>query len=58
MKLAIAALMLTTLAGPASAQHHQQPPHTPYAGFQQRELKALSAQQIADLRAGREWALL
>ena len=57
MKLAIAALMLTTLAGPASAQHHQQPPHTPYAGFQQRELKALSAQQIADLRAGRGMGL-
>jgi hypothetical protein len=53
MKLAIAALTMTALAGPASAQHHQQPQHTPYAGFQQREVKALSAQQIADLRAGR-----
>ncbi len=57
MKLVVAALMVTALAGPASAQHHQQPQHTPYAGFQQREVKALSAQQIADLRAGRGMGL-
>lgn len=55
MKLAIAALMMTALAGPASAQHQSQ--HTPYAGFQQREVKALSAEQIADLRAGRGMGL-
>lgn len=28
-------------------------PHRPYAGQETREIKALSAQQIADLRAGR-----
>jgi hypothetical protein len=57
MKLAVAALTMTALGGPASAQHHQQPQHAPYAGFQQREVKALSAQQIADLRAGRGMGL-
>ena len=52
MKLAIAALMMIALAGPVSAQHHhQKPQHTPYSGFQQREVKALSAQHIDDLRA-------
>jgi Spy/CpxP family protein refolding chaperone len=35
-----------------------QPGHAmPYAGFQTREIKALSDQQIADLRAGRGMAL-
>jgi Spy/CpxP family protein refolding chaperone len=57
MKLAIAALTVTALVGPASAQHHQQSQHAPYASFQQREVKALSAQQIADLRAGRGMGL-
>ena len=57
MKFAIAALLLTALAGPASGQHHQQHQHSPYAGFQQREVKALSAEQIADLRAGRGMGL-
>jgi hypothetical protein len=57
MKLALAALMMAALTGPASAQHHHQPQHTPYAGFQQREVKALSAEQIADLRAGRGMGL-
>jgi len=42
----IAALVLTVAA--ASAQQHQ-----PYAGLQQRPVKALSDQEIADLRAGR-----
>ncbi|MEX0590011.1 MAG: hypothetical protein WD207_02880 [Xanthobacteraceae bacterium] len=42
----IAALVLTVAA--ASAQQHQ-----PYAGLQQRPVKALSDREIADLRAGR-----
>jgi hypothetical protein len=43
--LLIAAAVLGA-AGPAAAQ-------SPYAGLQQRPIKALSEQQIADLKAGR-----
>lgn len=35
----------------------QESPKSPYAGFEQRPIKALSAQQIADLRAGRGMSL-
>ena len=54
MKLWIAAL-LALLAAPAVAQQaeHGHSGHPPYAGFEQREIKALSEQQMADLRAGR-----
>lgn len=31
--------------------------HAPYAGLQKREIKALSEQQISDLRAGRGMSL-
>ena len=31
----------------------QELPNSPYAGFEQRPIKALSSQQMADLRAGR-----
>jgi len=55
MKVGIAALLVMAWAGPACAQHqHHQ---TPYAGFQQREVKALSDQQLSDLRAGRGMGL-
>ena len=55
MRFAIAALTVLTLAGPAVAQHqHSQ---TPYAGLQQRAVKALSDQQVADLQAGRGMGL-
>jgi hypothetical protein len=55
MRFAFAALMTMALAGPALAQHqHNQ---TPYAGLQQRPVKALSDQQLADLRAGRGMGL-
>jgi Spy/CpxP family protein refolding chaperone len=42
----------------AQAQHHAgdaapSAQHSPYAGMQAREIKALSEQQLADLRAGR-----
>ena len=51
MKIGIAAISILALATPAAAQHqHAQPP---YSGLQQREIKALSEQQMADLRAGR-----
>jgi hypothetical protein len=55
MKLPIAALMTMALAGHAAAQHmqHQQP----YTGLQARPVKALSEQQVADLRAGRGMGL-
>lgn len=55
MKLWIAAL-LTLLVAPAVAQQHQHGPG-PYAGMQQRGLKALTEQQIADLRAGKGMGL-
>jgi hypothetical protein len=53
-----------TLAGSADAQTHGSHPHSthapsasPYAGLEQRLIKALSDQQIADLRAGRGMGL-
>jgi len=51
MRLAVAAGAMLVLGGLAFAQH--QHGHTPYAGLDQRSVKALSDQQIADLRAGR-----
>lgn len=61
MKLAIAMLLATLLAGPAMAQQHhhrhQQHAPSPYSGQQQRDIKALSDQQIADLRQGRGMGL-
>jgi Spy/CpxP family protein refolding chaperone len=42
------ALSLAAMPHAASAQSHQ-----PYAGLQQRSVKALSDQQVADLKAGR-----
>jgi hypothetical protein len=67
MKLYVA-LALALLAGPAIAQHHghgqgrshDQQGHgaaTPYAGMQQRAIKALSDAQVADLKAGRGMGL-
>lgn len=44
-------LATTLLATPALAQHA-----TPYAGMQQREIRALSPQQVEDLLAGRGMA--
>jgi Spy/CpxP family protein refolding chaperone len=55
MKPWIAAL-LVLLAVPAAAQQHQHG-HGPYAGMQHRAVKALSEQQIADLRAGKGMGL-
>jgi len=50
MKMFAAALGLSVLAPVAFAQ-------SPYAGMQTRPIKALSDQQIADLRAGRGMSL-
>jgi Spy/CpxP family protein refolding chaperone len=55
MKLGIAALVLVGLGGVAVAQHSHGP--APYAGSQQRAIKALSEQQLSDLRAGRGMGL-
>ncbi len=62
MRMAIAALFSVVLTTMAMAQHnHHGQPHqqaaTPYSGLQQREIKALSEQQIADLRQGRGMGL-
>lgn len=56
MRTIITSLLLLAGTATASAQHHSQH-HTPYAGHQQRTVKALSDQQIADLRAGRGMGL-
>jgi hypothetical protein len=47
------ALVLATSPLPTLAQHQHAPPAPPYAGLQTRTVKALSDQQIADLKAGR-----
>lgn len=60
MKLAIIAALAALLIGPALAQHHQrhhQHAPQPYSGLQQRDIKALSEEQIADLRHGRGMGL-
>jgi len=48
----VAIVALTALSGAAFAQHAQ-----PYSGLEQRAVKALSEQQIADLKAGRGMSL-
>lgn len=48
----LAAVVMVLFAGGAMAQDHQHK-HAPYAGMQARPVKALTEQQIADLRAGR-----
>jgi hypothetical protein len=55
MKLGITALLIMALAAPAAAQH--QHGQAPYAGLQDRPVKALSNEQLADLRAGRGMGL-
>jgi hypothetical protein len=60
MKIGIVILLGAVLAGPASAQHHhhgEQHTITPYAGLQQRDIKALDEKQMADLKNGRGMGL-
>ncbi len=55
MRVVIAAVGLIMVGSAALAQHqHMQ---TPYAGLQQRAVKALSDEQLADLRTGRGMGL-
>lgn len=57
MRIGIAALVIL-LACPAVAQQHQhQHGKSPYTGMQERGVKALSVQQISDLRAGKGMGL-
>jgi Spy/CpxP family protein refolding chaperone len=49
IRLSLTATLLVLSALPACAQHQ----HSPYAGMQDRDIKALSVQQIEDLREGR-----
>ena len=55
MRLTIAAVAILAFGGLAAAQHQQG--HTPYAGLHNRAVKALSEQQVSDLRAGRGMSL-
>src|SRR5262245_61095498 len=48
----LAAALIILLAGPAVGQQHHHE-EAPYTGQHQREIKALSEQQLEDLRAGR-----
>lgn len=59
MRLALAALVTALLSAGAVAQHHghQRDAPAPYAGQQHRDIKALSEQQIDDLRQGRGMGL-
>lgn len=57
MKIALSALVVALAAAPALAQHAHAPGGSPYAGQQTRAVKALSEEQLADLRAGRGMTL-
>lgn len=53
MRIGLASLVLASLVAPIAAQT----PANPYAGLADRQIKSLSSQQIADLRAGRGMGL-
>ena len=55
MRFSIAVVTMMAFGGLAAAQHQHSP--TPYTGLEQRAIKALSEQQISDLRAGRGMGL-
>lgn len=50
-------LLVLAVAGSALAQDHAHPMKTPFAGLEQRPIKALSPAEIADLEAGRGMGL-
>ena len=54
-RLAMLALILAATPVAADTTHHGQ--HSPYAGLEAREIKALSSEEIADLAAGRGMGL-
>lgn len=53
MKALMSTFVILALAAPAAATDGQ----SPYAGWQERDIKALSPQQVDDLRAGRGMSL-
>jgi hypothetical protein len=55
MRSLIAAVVAIGLSGVALAQH--QHGNSAYSGLQQRSIKSMSDEQIADLRAGRGMGL-
>jgi Spy/CpxP family protein refolding chaperone len=60
MRLSLIAIAVVCAATPALAQHGSHRPPSPsgsYAGFEAHGIKALSAQEVADLRAGRGMGL-
>jgi Spy/CpxP family protein refolding chaperone len=60
MRVLVMAAVLTVLANPAltwPALVQHQHAHSPYAGLDSRDIKALSAEQLADLKAGRGMGL-
>lgn len=60
MRSTFALFAFALLSTPAIAQtqsHGGAQGHAPYTGMQERDIKALSPQQIADLRAGRGMSL-
>ncbi len=57
MKSMLPLLTLLLIGANAAAQHHAHQGHSPYSGMMQREIKALSDEQIAGLRAGHGMSL-
>ena len=58
VRLLSLAILILGLSPATLAQHHQHPGgHSPYAGFEKRPLKALSEQQLDDLKQGRGMGL-
>lgn len=54
MKIVLTAFAVVAFSGIANAQHqHRHGGSSPYAANQNRSIKALSAEQVSDLRAGR-----
>jgi Spy/CpxP family protein refolding chaperone len=49
----LVALLLAFSSAPALAQHQHAPAASPYGGLEKRAVKALSDEQVADLKAGR-----
>lgn len=55
---ALVTLLLASLPGTAMAHGHNQPDNPgPYSGFQTREIKSLSNDDIAEIRRGGGWGL-
>ena len=60
MKAALAVLILAVTGVPTTFAQHHKPladAHAPYSAMADRQIKALSAQQISDLQAGRGMSL-